>query len=569
MRLLNVKTMKLEEFFDKKIPKYAILSHTWGEDEVTFRDFDPVVGPRRTSAKITGCCSKSLKHGYDYVWIDTCCIDKSSSAELSEAINSMFAWYQKAEVCYVYLSDVGFGALDPTKFSPLADSRWFTRGWTLQELLAPTHLKFYNFEWSLLGQVVKEGAAISQLIPPVEGDSLSDQLAKITGIPESYISGWVSLNVACIAQKMSWASARQTTRTEDMAYCLLGMFDVAMPMLYGEGTKAFVRLQEELMKNVADHTIFAWGYGSSSRTDGRALSYFARSPGDFAGCGQIYQNQPRGVKLSHYVSTNRGLLIDLSLLRLITGDYIAPINCWTTSSPSSPSCFAMPLLRGVATEDVFYRPAARAPQEVLLSHFENIAPQPIYISRAIPVLTHYDLGIRLSDVFNETIRVKAFHPPYFDFSRGLCWKVYSPASETTKQLILLDCVTIEQVNFVLRVDYGFSPKAVWDNDFIRDSVKVSAAHKPFSSSESSLLNLIIRAGDQIDRLDWQEDFVVERVGLSSDEGYSRRLHLDRSDFSNWKIDIIRVNDPDPNPHQHDTTAPRVGTPSSEGAKSLP
>jgi hypothetical protein len=90
MRLLNAKTMKLEEFFDKKVPNYAILSHTWGEDEVTFRDFDPVLGPRRTSKKISGCCSKVLKHGHDYVWIDTCCIDKSS-AELSKAINSMFA----------------------------------------------------------------------------------------------------------------------------------------------------------------------------------------------------------------------------------------------------------------------------------------------------------------------------------------------------------------------------------------------------------------------------------------------------------------------------------------------
>jgi hypothetical protein len=233
MRLLNAKTKKLEEFFDKTIPKYAILSHTWGENEVTVRDFGDFLG-RRKSIKIDGCCAQVLKNRLDYVWIDTCCIDKSSSAELSEAINSMFAWYEKAEVCYVYLADVRSDEVDPEdEHSDFRKSRWFTRAWTLQELLAPKFLMFYNTSWKPLGRLAKEREY-------ARGATMGLYLSDITGIPEVYVSGPTELDTATIAMKMSWASKRQTTRLEDFAYCLLGIFDVAMPMLYGEGTKAFV-----------------------------------------------------------------------------------------------------------------------------------------------------------------------------------------------------------------------------------------------------------------------------------------------------------------------------------------
>jgi hypothetical protein len=375
MRLLNAKTMKLEEFFDKKVPNYAILSHTWGEDEVTFRDFDPVLGPRRTSKKISGCCSKASKHGHDYVWIDACCIDKSSSAELSEAINSMFAWYQRAEVCYVYLSDVDFSQFDEGKLWMLGESRWFTRGWTLQELLAPTHLKFYNSWWGLLGQVDKKGGTILQSISLAEAKSLDKLLVKITGIPEEYIEGSASLNLASVATKMSWASARQTTRTEDMAYYLLGLFDVAMPMLYGEGTKAFVRLQEEIMKNEDDQTIFAWGYGSCGVVGGGATSFFAKSPDDFANCNKLEPFFLASTKPSHYVTTNKGLHIEMALLKLITGEFVGRINC-LDATDSNLHCLAIPLLEVGGLEDVYYRPSALALQNVVRAGFAESTLSP-------------------------------------------------------------------------------------------------------------------------------------------------------------------------------------------------
>jgi Heterokaryon incompatibility protein (HET) len=197
MHLLNVETIRLEEFFDNSIPSHTILSHTWGEDEVIFGDFDPFFGLRRKSIKIDGCCAQALKDGYQYVWIDTCSIDKSSSAELSEAINWMFAWYEKAEVCYVYLSDVlsdQFGLLDER--SGFTIPRWFIRGWTLQELLVPRELVFYNTSWNLMGHVTKRRRPKQCK----RGGSLDDELSDITGIPEDYIDGH---NLLCLCSNQT------------------------------------------------------------------------------------------------------------------------------------------------------------------------------------------------------------------------------------------------------------------------------------------------------------------------------------------------------------------------------
>lgn len=173
-----------------------------------------------------------------------CCIDKSSSAELSEAINSMFRWYQKAKVCYVYLSDYAKDSIpaEDDDQSEFKHCRWFTRGWTLQELIAPMTIMFYSKNWDMLGNK----------------RDLCGLLTKITGI-ESETLNSEGLNRVSIARRMAWVAKRTTTRTEDLAYCLLGIFDVNMPLLYGEGRKAFYRLQEEIMKSSSDQSIFAWG----------------------------------------------------------------------------------------------------------------------------------------------------------------------------------------------------------------------------------------------------------------------------------------------------------------------
>ncbi|KAK4128751.1 HET-domain-containing protein, partial [Parathielavia appendiculata] len=272
MRLLNVDTFKLEDFFYVDPPPYAILSHTWGNDseEVSYRDVQDgrLDLDSARPLKMTGCCKQAKSDGYQYVWIDSCCIDKANSVELQEAINSMFRWYRNAAICYAYLSDV--------PFKVFSSSRWFRRGWTLQELLAPLNLRFYDREWKCMG---------------TKGE-LCDVVERVTGIPTSFLLGITELHHASVAQRMSWAANRVTKRQEDIAYCLLGIFGVSMPMIYGEGEKAFRRLQEQIMKELEDDSILAWHLesespGHDSIPDVVFGTVLAPAPSYFANSGQV------------------------------------------------------------------------------------------------------------------------------------------------------------------------------------------------------------------------------------------------------------------------------------------
>ena len=277
MRLLNADSLRLEFFLGLDIPEYAILSHTWGEEEVLFEDMHDPARPLPTQkngfAKLEGSCAQARRDGYKYIWIDTCCIDKSSSAELSESINSMFQWYQKSARCYAFLDDVNDDADKKRSFGSLEKSRWFKRGWTLQELIAPRDVRFYDEDWSCMGT---RGADIN-------GDcsrDLAERISLATGIPvkalhwysprehESHVRSWklfrseaaalaTSLDSFSVAQRMSWAAGRRTTRVEDEAYSLLGLFGVNMPLLYGEGRRAFFRLQQEILRTSNDQSILA------------------------------------------------------------------------------------------------------------------------------------------------------------------------------------------------------------------------------------------------------------------------------------------------------------------------
>ncbi|KAI0023485.1 heterokaryon incompatibility protein-domain-containing protein [Xylariomycetidae sp. FL0641] len=246
MRLINAYTREFREFVSEDdIEEYAILSHTWSTDEVTYQEWkhsSPIsLRSRRGYYKIFRCCEQAIRDGYSWVWVDTCCIDKSSSAELSEAINSMFRWYQQAAVCYAY--DVPDIVDDESFEAAFSCCRWLTRGWTLQELIAPKDVIFFSTNWKHL--TTKKKAA--------------KLLSSITRIDEPYLRG-KPLEDASVAKKMSWAAHRKTTRKEDVAYSLLGIFDINMPLIYGEGEKAFKRLQEEILKAYPmDHTLFAWG----------------------------------------------------------------------------------------------------------------------------------------------------------------------------------------------------------------------------------------------------------------------------------------------------------------------
>lgn len=265
MRLLNTRTLQLEEFGgdgDGSIPPYSILSHRWGREEVDFQDMR---SERRHQLegfkKLSRYCALSLEEGYGYGWMDTCCIDKSSSAELSEAINSMFRWYQDASICYAYLGDVTAPrGTDPTSSSDSSfeHSQWFKRGWTLQELIAPDSVVFLNSEWEEIGT----RTTLGPLLHSITG--IHDELFK----PSIRRSHGLSalLRRYSIAQKLSWASRRTTTRVEDEAYCLMGLLDVNMPLLYGEGKKAFMRLQKLVMDQSDDASIFVWHSPTTTRT---------------------------------------------------------------------------------------------------------------------------------------------------------------------------------------------------------------------------------------------------------------------------------------------------------------
>ncbi|KAJ4176959.1 hypothetical protein NW755_014126, partial [Fusarium falciforme] len=264
--------------------------------------------------KITQTCQQALKDRIEYVWVDTCCIDKTSSAELSEAINSMFRWYENAEICYVYLSDVSTAS---GARQTLTQSRWFTRGWTLQELIAPCKLVFYAATW----QPIDDRGKLSKLISDATGIDetfLRDDRAKVGTMLKS----------SSIAQRMSWASTRQTTRTEDLAYCLMGIFDISMPLLYGEGNKAFIRLQEEIIRHTDDQSIFAWnalGCSPSDRTTSRDrhlqrdTGVLAPSPAAFAESGEILSVDAG--ESAPFSLTNHGIRIDLRVFREKSGAY--------------------------------------------------------------------------------------------------------------------------------------------------------------------------------------------------------------------------------------------------------
>ena len=292
MRLLNTRTETLSEFFT--IPRYAILSHTWGEEEVTFKDLDnDKFGNHRKLkgyGKISGSCAVALREGFEWIWIDTCCIDKSSSAELSEAINSMFKWYKDSAVCYAYLADVEDDQVTANTHSFLS-SRWFTRGWTLQELVAPSTLVFLNAGWDELGTKITL-AGIIATITGIEKDVLAP-LPVVTSTgwgPQLHVSDIHSTLRQCsIAQRMSWAANRTTTRVEDQAYSLMGIFGINMPLLYGEGTKAFLRLQKEIMHQSDDMSIFVWRYPRHSMPNWTWSGLLAPSPDCFESYRDVRQ----------------------------------------------------------------------------------------------------------------------------------------------------------------------------------------------------------------------------------------------------------------------------------------
>jgi hypothetical protein len=257
MRLIDTTILVLREFLGVSTPEYAILSHTWGNDELRLQDleaapdFPDSVRAKAGFAKVKRFCEISKSNGYQWAWCDTCCIDKTSSSELSEAINSMFNWYKGSHVCYAYLADVDVhGMLQYRGNDPMGQwnvalqkSRWFKRGWTLQELIAPRDVEFLDANWTHFASKENMSAVISD----------------ITRICRDALAMGFEPSRYCAATRMSWAALRATAREEDQAYCLLGLFNINMPLLYGEGgSRAFRRLVEEIILKDEDFSLLAW-----------------------------------------------------------------------------------------------------------------------------------------------------------------------------------------------------------------------------------------------------------------------------------------------------------------------
>ena len=325
MRLINTRTLQFEEFDHPGTPPYAILSHTWGEGELTYQDVQTsktrIQGKEYGYMKLENTLRQAVVDGLRYCWIDTCCIDKANYSELSEAINSMYNWYKEAHKCYAYLADVISGEDLSRPDSSFKKSRWFTRGWTLQELLAPKEVVFFDAHWKRIG----------------DRKDLPKTISDITRIPEAILLG-ADIHQASVAERMSWASQRQTTKPEDIAYCLMGIFDIHMPLLYGERESgAFKRLQEEILKESDDTSIFAWAtsrHGVDSEiAENETYALLAQSPKLFAESHDVVQaDMPvvdgyvPGIR-TPIVLNNKGLHLALPLEKAPNGRTAAILGC--------------------------------------------------------------------------------------------------------------------------------------------------------------------------------------------------------------------------------------------------
>ncbi|KAF6811506.1 HET domain-containing protein [Colletotrichum sojae] len=313
VKLLNSTTIKIEEFFGSAIPKsYAILSHRWEDGEATYQEVgnERAMSQKPGWAKIRKTCSIARDRGFSYVWVDTCCINKQDFSELTEAINSMFKWYADA-----------------------------TRGWTLQELIAPNRVEFFDGAWNAVGT----------------REELADAILHRTDIDvsilreRSYVTGMgvrEHLDDFPVGVRMSWAAGRVTTRVEDRTYSLMGLFNVNMPLLYGEGDRAFVRLQEEIIKESNDMTLFAWTSDIGSIQYKGTRGILASSPDNFeppAYSTLVFTRRPE--LNPEFMATNKGVKISAetyrdsgSLRDLLDPEFyhILPLGCrWSRRAPGS------------------------------------------------------------------------------------------------------------------------------------------------------------------------------------------------------------------------------------------
>jgi len=349
-------------------------------------------------SKIVKCCEIAARNGFMYVWVDTCCIDKTSSSELSEAINSMYRWYEDAAVCYVSFSDVPSNEDPYSENSSFRNSRYFTRGWTLQELIAPVDVIFFSNDWKEIGTKLSLQVLVSQ----------------ITRIPRQLLSGVLGLDAFSIAQRMSRASNRRTTRLEDTAYSLMGLFGVNMPMIYGEGPRAFERLQREIINVSDDQSIFAWRHGQ--RESGGYTGLLALSPESFAMSQDVIQRPAQ--HLSPFSWSNGCIQLRVPLQKLTDHLFLAILNCERILAKDKP--LAITLIRVSRRRSCFKRAFIHI-REVDLQQSNPLREEDIFIKQAGLMKESYDtltrvkychsFSIKGSSLLQHGITVVGTYPP--------------------------------------------------------------------------------------------------------------------------------------------------------------
>ncbi|KAK7999489.1 heterokaryon incompatibility protein-domain-containing protein [Apiospora arundinis] len=379
MRLLKTDQYKLVEANDiHTLPQYAILSHTWisPKDEITYQDFkqrksdiENDIFKQKGWAKLRKYCDRAARDGWEWAWMDTCCIDKTNPADTQEAINAMFRWYQRAGICYAYLDDVDINSdtsypvpegcdlddiaghdnvADPRSDShkalreSLINSKWFTRGWTLQELLAPPYLVFVDRAWRRIGT----------------RESWSDEIREASRIEARHLTHFIPTDFSScsIAMRFSWASGRHTTVEEDETYSLLGLFGISLPLIYGEGRwRAFNRLQRELITVYNDDSIFAWKLKPSSNelSSGEQQQVHEHGRGILAPSIREYWDsssvEAYGSYANSFSMTNKGLEINAKRWRRADNPFksFIRLNC----GPGASKLLAIPLERVHDTYD--------------------------------------------------------------------------------------------------------------------------------------------------------------------------------------------------------------------------
>ncbi|KAJ8519460.1 hypothetical protein ONZ45_g3573 [Pleurotus djamor] len=323
--------------------RYAILSHTWANRELGFRDVNVEGGmgvgsleKKEGYAKLDGMCRVAGEFMCRYVWFDAVCIDKSNTMEMEETIHSMWKWYQNAYICIVHLSNTNLklpsypanSSVSPTgprrrgdsKRKQLKEDPWFRRGWTLPELLAPKRIKFYLGDWTKMDQRVGRRFDICRV--QEEGFDFGAEyvqflrlVADAATVPVCAVKQF-SLRTHSAPEVFHWISKRITTRPEDLSYCLMGMLDIHIPIIYGEGHEnAFYRLQSACLQSSPSRLIFHW-FGMPSPKN----SMIAADPSAFKHTG-TYEGYVDGQLLfrdhmdidTSFVLTNAGLRMMVTL----------------------------------------------------------------------------------------------------------------------------------------------------------------------------------------------------------------------------------------------------------------